>query len=341
MKQILRTAILSICLVPALKANAEKVSFNLSYDGLFDNREYKNDMLPQTIYGMRLMPEIIIGDDRHSISGGVSKLWEFGADSQPDAGVILYYNFQNKNWKSYFGSFPRKHLQRQLPDCMLYDSIAMFEPCIQGTSVQYSKGALQAEVYCNWFSRQTQTEREAFRIVSDGFIGGKGSILGGGWFVAMTHFAKPKEPGHFIYEQFQANPYVQLDFGRLLPDQASLNTRIGFLGDFQRCRADELMRTTYGLLADLNGSWNNLSAHSTVYSGGRILPFLEDSESGIRFYRADPFYNHSFYCKTGVEYTFILDCKVNFSFCWDLNFTPHTPVHNRQLIKLSYSFHHE
>lgn len=338
MKQILRTALLSFGLVITIQASAEKVSFNLSYDGLFDNREYKNDMLPQTIYGMRIMPEIGIENGSHSLVGGVSKIWEFGASDQPDANVLLYYNYRGDEWNACFGSFPRKRLQRQLPDCMLYDSIAFFEPSIQGTAVQYSKELFQFEVYCNWFSRQTETQREAFRIVSDGFIGKNGTILGGGWFFAMTHFAKPKEAGHYIYEQFQMNPYVQLDFGSLLPEETTLQTQIGFLGSFQRLRAQDSWHIPMGFLASLCGSWKSLEVHSTIYSGEALMPFLDDSEAGIRFYRSDPFYNHPFYCKAGVEYTFIKDSCVDFSFCWDLSFTPDSPVHNRQLIKMSYSF---
>lgn len=338
MKQILRAALLLAGLVPALQSNAERAMFNLSFDGLFDNREYKNGMLPQTIYGMRLMPEAGIGNGRHSLYGGVSQIWEFGAADQPDAGAVLYYRYNGADWRACFGSFPRTRLQRQLPDCMLYDSLAFFNPCIQGTAVQYYGNLVQAEAYCNWFSRQTQTQREAFRIVSDGFIGKSGTILGGGWFLTLTHFAKPKENGHFIYEQFQAYPYMQLDFDRMLPEQTSLQAHIGILGSFQRLRAEDRWHTPTGLLAGLDGSWKGFQIHSTIYSGKAMMPFLNDGEAGIRFYRSDPFYNHSFYCKAGLEYVFIKDNAISFSFCWDLNFTPDTPVHNRQLVKLSYSF---
>ncbi|MCQ2084186.1 MAG: hypothetical protein MJY58_06820 [Bacteroidaceae bacterium] len=335
MKQTLRTAICLIWFTLTLQAYAGDIGLSLSYDGLFDNREYKNDMLPQTIYGMRLIPEIELVSGNSRLTGGVSGIWEFGAKSQPKPGVVLYYTHKSENWDALFGSFPRSRLQRQLPDCMLYDSIAFFESCIQGTAFQFSKGTIQAEVYCNWFSRQTQTQREAFRIVSDGFIGSEGQLFSAGWFIAMTHFAKPKEEGHFIYEQFQANPYIQLDLSSRLPDQVGLKTQIGLLADIQRLRIQDYWHVPMGLLANVDASWKDLGFHSTVYSGKALMPFLNDSEAGMVFYRSDPFYNHDFFCKAGLEYSLFKDSSVDLSFCWDFCFTPDTPIHNRQLIKLT------
>lgn len=338
MKQILRGTLLSFGFACTMQAYAVDFSAGLDYDGLFDNREYKNDMLPQTIYGMRLMPELRVSDGSHSLTGGVSGIWEFGASSQPDPDVILYYGYNGEKWSSMFGSIPRTRLQRQLPDCMLYDSIAFFEPTVKGTVIQYSGSMLQAEFYCNWFSRQTQTQREAFRLVSDGFAGRDGAFLSGGWFIALTHFAKPKERGHYIYEQLQANPYVRLDFRNMLPDCLSLQARVGLMANIQRLRAHDYWDTPMGVLAGLEASWKSLKLHSTVYSGKPLLPYLNDSEAGMKFHRSDPFYNHTFFCRAGLEYTFITDSAVNFSFCWDVNFTPDSPVHNRQLIKLTYDF---
>ena len=182
---------------------------DLYYDGLFDNREFKGDMQPQTIYGMRLMPEIGIDAAPHRIRVGFSKIWEFGAKDIIDPEIILYYRFTGPV-SYYFGAIPRNNLQRQLPDAFLYDSIAFFEPTIKGTLIQRSGDVFETELYCNWFSRQTLTDREAFRIVWDGFVGS--GMFGGGWFVAMTHFANTGQHNRALYEKFQFNPYLSFEY---------------------------------------------------------------------------------------------------------------------------------
>lgn len=319
--------------------HSQTVMTDLSFDGLFDNREYKEDMLPQTIYGMRLTPVIGLQKDGHTLAGGISAIWEFGADGHIPVTPVLFYNYSNEVWSTYFGFIPRNRLQRQLPDCMLYDSIAFFQPAIEGTLIQYTGGIFQTELYCNWFSRQTETRREAFRIVSDGFVGMEGAIVSAGWYAAMTHYAKPKERGHFIYEQFQANPYLLFDLTDILPGQhLEMNVNAGLLVGLQRCRADENWECPVGLLAGLDMRLKRLGFDATVYSGKSQQRFLQDSEAGLSFHRSDPFYNHGLYCRAGMEYRFIESGNADLSFRWDLNFTDGAPVHNRQLIKVSYRF---
>lgn len=324
-------AILAVS-VMCLNANGQRLRADLNFDGLFDNREFKGDMRPQTIYGMRIMPKVGIdfpsqGGD-HTIMAGFSRIWEFGANDSISPEIILYYRYGGKKWVSYFGAIPRHNLQRQLPDAFLYDSIAFFEPTIGGTLIQYNGKRLQTELYCNWFSRQTETDREAFRIVWDGYAGT--GVFGAGWFTAMTHYAKPKEPGHYIYEKFQLNPYLSLN---LSPASGLwLKAYAGLLCSLVRCRKDGEWHNPTGFLGDLQLGWRMFDIKSTVYSGESQQPFLEDPEAGLSFHRSDPFYNHTFYNRTELGVMFVADRNVQFGFRWNLHFTPHTPVHNQQLI---------
>lgn len=327
------TAILIV--LASVQAQAERVRLNLSYDGLFDNREFKNDMLPQTIYGMRLIPEIGIDQNGHRIMGGVSKIWEFGAYEQPDPEIVLYYNYQGETWSAYFGAIPRRCLQRQLPDAFLYDSIAFFEPTIGGTAIQYAGESFQTELYCNWFSRQSYNDREAFRIVTDGLW--KAGAVSMGWFGAMTHFAKPKEPGHFIYEKFQFNPYIGLDLNGIAPN-TTVRLQAGALTSLVRCRKDEKWHTPTGFLGNIQAVWKWFDVKSTFFAGGKQQPFLDDPEAGLTFHRSDPFYNHTFYNRTELGVTFIADKYVEFGFRWNMHFTPDTPMHNQQMITVRYCF---
>ena len=316
-------------------AAAQRLDWRLSFDGLFDNREYKNDMIPQTIYGMRAMPEVSLSSGSTTLTAGFSVISEFGArEDDPMKDLILYFTARKGSWTAYFGNIPRYHLLRQLPDAMLYDSIAYFEPMIGGTLFQYRNTLLSSEVYCNWTGRQSDTRREAFRIVWDGYVR-TGGWLDGGWFATMTHYAKPKEPGHYIYEQMQFNPYLRMR----VPTGSTgigISAEAGVLTSLVRCRRDESWHSPTGFLGNLHIGWWMFDLSSTIYKGDSQQPFLNDPEAGLAFHRSDPFYNHTFYNRTGLEVTLFADRNLDFSFRWNMHFTPDTPVHNQQLITVKH-----
>lgn len=337
------TILLALLSIPVY---SQSLFAGINFDGLFDNREYKGDMLPQTIYGIRVMPEVGIDHRQSTIAAGFSKIYEFGADDRIDPNLILYCKYHGHKWNALFGYIPRRNLQRQLPDALLYDSIAFFEPTISGTLLQRYGGFWQTELYCNWFSRQTETQREAFRIVWDGsvFYNGKGDNIAGvydiihaGWFLTMTHWAKPKEPGHFIYDQFQFNPYIGFD-SRGIIDNPDLRVigNVGLLYSMVRCRKDGEWHKPAGFLGDIQVGWKMFDIKTTVYKGGKQQPFLNDSEAGLAFHRSDPFYNHSEYLKTEFKVELINIRSVLMGFSWNIHKTPGSPIHNQQLITFEY-----
>ena len=315
----------------------------IAFDGLFDNREYKNDMLPQTIYGMRLMPQIGIIKERNELMAGFSKIWEFGADDRIDPDIILYYRYRGGKWNALFGSIPRDALQRQLPDALLYDSIAFFEPTISGTLFQRHGEFWQTELYCNWFSRQTETQREAFRIVWDGYAAYNmdvdevsDDLIHAGWFVTMTHWAKPKEEGHYIYDQFQFNPYIGFDLSGVYHPELRVILNCGLLYSMIRCRKDGDWHKPIGLLGDLQIGWKNFDVKTTIYKGSSQQPFLKDSEAGQAFHRSDPFYNDTQYMKTEFKVRLIDNQNVLMGFSWNLHMSSDEQLHNQQLITVKF-----
>ena len=50
MKFKVRIIAVFVLSVMCLNAHGQRLHADLAFDGLFDNREFKNDMLPQTIY---------------------------------------------------------------------------------------------------------------------------------------------------------------------------------------------------------------------------------------------------------------------------------------------------
>jgi len=327
---------LAVLVLSAMCINAygQRLHADLAFDGLFDNREFKNDMLPQTIYGMRVMPQIGIDYGKHSLVAGLSKVWEFGSDQTINPDVIMYYQYGGEKWTTMFGAIPRKNLQRQLPDAFLYDSIAFFDATIGGTVIQYHGSLFQSELYCNWFSRQSFTQREAFRIVWDGYIGN--GVIGGGWFTAMTHYANTMQHNHALYEKFQFNPYLSFDLSKGLESDFKVKADAGMLFSIVHCRAHDFWYTPMGFLGDIQLGWKRFDIKSTVFAGAPQQPYLNDPEAGLKFHRSDPFYNHSFYNKTEMGIMFISDENVELGFRWNVHFTPGSPVHNQQLITLKY-----
>lgn len=334
MTKLTKTITIALMSLLCMNSYGQRLVGDISFDGLFDNREYKQDMKPQTIYGMRIMPRLGIQQDCHSFMVGVSKIWEFGSNDSIAPNLIMYYNYSGGRWSAWFGSIPRKSLRRQLPDAFLYDSIAFFEPTINGTVFQYRGHLLDTELYCNWFSRQTEKQREAFRIVWDGYMGG--NAIGIGWFTAMTHFAKPKESGHYIYEKLQFNPYLSVDLSGLSMSGIRLSANAGVLCSMVRCRKDGHWYTPTGFLGDVLIGWHRFDIKNTLYCGDSQQPYLNDPEAGLTFHRSDPFYNHKFYNRTDMSVVLIRDRMVDMTFTWGLNFTPDSPVHNRQMITLHY-----
>ena len=339
-KLLVSAALSMLC----IGVHSQTLFYDLEFDGLFDNREYKNSMLPQTIYGMRVMPEIGITKDQNTLIAGFSKIWEFGADDNIGPTVILYYKYQGSKWNALFGSIPRSELQRQLPDVLLYDSIAFFEPVISGTLFQRRGEILQTELYCNWFSRQTETQREAFRIVWDGYLAQDGAnsdgygdgLLHAGWFVTMTHWAKPREAGHFIYDQFQFNPYIGLNLNHINDSELRVRLNGGLLYSMIRCRKDGDWHKPIGFLGDIQIGWKMFDVKTTFYKGGNQQPFLKDSEAGLAFHRSDPFYNDTRYMKTELKAELINNRNVQMGFSWNLHMSSDGQLHNQQLITLNY-----
>jgi hypothetical protein len=327
---------LAVLVLSAMCINAygQLLRADLAFDGLFDNREFKNDMLPQTIYGMRVMPQIGIDYGKHSLVAGLSKVWEFGSDQTIDPDVIMYYQYGGEKWTTMFGAIPRKNLQRQLPDAFLYDSIAFFDATIGGTVIQYHGRLLQSELYCNWFSRQSYTKREAFRIVWDGYVGN--GVIGGGWFTAMTHYANTMQHNLFLYEKFQLNPFVSVDLTSVFASDLRLKADAGLLCSLVRCRNDHNWFSPTGFLGDIEMGWRMFDVKNMVYVGGLQQPFMNDPQAGPAFHRNDPFYNHHLYNKTEMGIKFIADENVELGFRWNVHFTPGSPVHNQQLITLKY-----
>lgn len=331
-------SILAILAIPMLGI-CQRGETRFEMDGLFDNREFKADMQPQTIYAESFSPQIGFSYEGGTIMGGFTKIYEFGStkENRISPELILYFMYKAENFQSIFGVFPRSMLQKKLPAAFEYDSISYYNPNIQGTLFQYSKDRFQTEFYCNWYSRQTYTDREIFRLVSDGgFNMDSDHTLGAGWYATLTHYAKTKTGiGENLYEKFMAYPYIHLNLQNAVPVLDNLYIDAGVLASSIRNRGLEHFENCVGYLGNIYANYKRIEVRNTTYAGRKQMIYLDDHRAGLLFHQNDPFYNHSFYDRLDMNLVFMKSSTFQGDIGWSLHFTP-GQMHNQQVIRIRY-----
>lgn len=152
----------------------------------------------------------------------------------------------------------------------------------------------------------------------------------------MTHWAKPKEDGHFIYDQFQFNPYIGFNLSQIIDSDWRVMANVGLLYSMIRCRKDGDWHKPIGFLGDIQVGWKMFDIKTTLYNGGNQQPFLRDSEAGLAFHRSDPFYQDGRYLKTEFKVQLINRQNVLMGFNWNMHMTSDNQIHNQQLITLKF-----
>ncbi|MEG0948767.1 MAG: hypothetical protein RR212_03720 [Bacteroidales bacterium] len=307
---ILITVFLGTC----LQANAQKFLWEVDFTGFFDNREFKAPyQTPQTFFGTRLSPEIGIQiKEEHQLMGGLSWLQEFGSHKDHKVDWTVYYRYNSDKLKASFGAFPRRLLVEEYPSALMYDSILYFNPNINGALLQYFCKAGYAEAYIDWRSQQTKVDREIFTMASSGRFALKQAFAG--WFLTVTHFAKPKNPetDMNVIDNIMFNPYIGGNFsGMTVFDSLQLKT--GFLMSLDRNRGNGAWYTPRGFLGELTLEWRFLGMHDVFYWGENQLPFYKDF--GAALHSADPFYRARVYNRTDLYVYFLrnkyVECKAS------------------------------
>lgn len=308
---ILMILFLGTCLQ---QVNAQKFLWEVDFTGFFDNREFKAPyQTPQTFFGTRLSPAIGIAiKEEHELMGGLSWLQEFGSHKDRKIDWTIFYRFNSPKLKASFGAFPRRLLVEEYPSALMYDSILYFNPNINGALIQYFCEAGYAEAYVDWRSQQTNTNREIFTMASSGRFNLKWAFAG--WFLTVTHFAKPKNPEEemHVIDNIMANPYVGGDFSRMTVFD-SLQLKTGLLMSLDRNRGNGAWYRPIGFLGELTLQWRFLGLHDVFYVGENQLPFY--NEFGAALHSADPFYRAKVYNRTDL-YVYLLrnkyvECKAS------------------------------
>lgn len=246
--------------------SAQRAVWEAGYNGFFDNREYFNDYVePQTMFGSR-----VFGYGGFSINetqaffAGLDILYEFGDKIQEeDLSPILFFEFQKDFIDLRMGAFPRKNLVK-MPLFMQNDTLFYYRPNIQGIYLNLKQSWGSHNLWVDWTSRQTDTNRETFQI------GGSGDLKHGIFFYKqdfiMTHFAGPAIPiqGDHIRDNGGFSARIGLNLSKLLFDSLYVST--GYCFSYDRVRHVKL-EYAHGNLTQLYLQLYGFGIRATNYYG--------------------------------------------------------------------------
>lgn len=300
--------------------SAQTVVYNLDELGFFDNRETHSPyQRSQTLFGNRFGATVGLTDGNSTLMAGSYVVQEFGRSGLADTGWTLYYRYQGPRFSGAFGSFPRRLLQRDLPDLFLDDSLRYYVPNVQGALLQYGGENGSAELYCHWRSRQSFTQREIFEIVSDGEwrlpIGN--GIITLGYTAELTHFSVRRGvTTDKVYDKLMLYPAVGLQTrpeGTLLD---SLRLTLGPVASFNRDRTDKIWKTPLGLYCDVRLDKSFLSIRNRLYAGD--VQYSDYALYGRDLHQGDAWYRSPFYDRLDVGFRLLrrgaMECRITASF---------------------------
>ena len=324
MRRILTLALLFM-LVPAdvTKAFGQQKGqsfYDLDIFGFFDNREVQSPyQFSGTYFGTRLSTDWGLRWGNHSAAAGGYVIKDFGQRGISASDWTLYYRYAGSRFAGAFGSFPRSLLARELPDVFVDEALRYYTPNLGGALIQYRSRGGFVELYCDWLSRQSYTEREIFEIVTDGEWHTSPAVSLG-YNARLTHFSVRKgvTPDK-VYDKLMLNPFVTFRHGW---GGSSFALTAGLMASFNRDRTDKVWKSPIGFLGDatlhvpLFRGEAAIELRDRVYAG---QPLMSDYDLyGTLLHRGDPYYRSTFYNRADLTAILLrrshVDCRVTASF---------------------------
>ena len=274
-------------LLVAVSSHAQQLEWNAHLHGFADNREYsQSGLYSQTIFGMRFSPEVgLLVDSTHRVRVGLNFLQEFGArQQQRQFEPVVYYQYQKQSLNFFMGLFPRLGLLDDYPRAILNDTLAYYRPNVEGMLLRYEQSAVMQQVWIDWTSRQTATDREQF------LVGWSGRLRAGSFY--LSHYAmmwhNAKTAGGDGEQAIRDNGAVMASIGYRLSPQTgfldSLDLNAGGIMAFDRLRGQYDLRTPKGFIANAYLAHKRFFVQNTFYVGQPL-----DIPYGDRFYSSSPY----------------------------------------------------
>jgi hypothetical protein len=227
-------------------------------------------------------------DNRNSFSAGANFLYEFGSKaSGNNLHPVFYYKHQTENIKLLLGSYGRKNLY-QLPDVLQHDTFQYYRPNSEGIFIEAIQSWGKQNVWLDWTSRQTMTDRETF------LIGGTGIVSPANFFVRydfiMHHHAGTAahdsndhirdNGGLAVMCGYNFTPFTSFD---------SLCLSTGITGSYDRLRHVYELDYRLGNIWEIYALYKGLGIKSMLYWGEGQTQMVGDGLYSAKFYERTDF----------------------------------------------------
>jgi hypothetical protein len=287
LKMIKKLLIILICSLVLYDniAYCQEITWKAGFNSFFDNREYFNDyVMPQSILGARVFAEGGLAvDDYSEFSVGADFMYEFGAKVQSDyIKPILYYHYNKEPFEVYMGAFHRRGLF-ELPYVLQTDTFQYYRPNAEGIYIKAEKSWYRQDLWLDWTSRQTDTNRETFLIGGTGRIW-KNSLFARYDFI-MYHYAGPaiRIPNDHIRDNGGLSIIAGIDLSHnTIFDTLTFST--GFTMSYDRIRNVYDLSYRFGSLSELQMIYKGLGFRNTLYFGEGQIQMAGDGLYSARFY---------------------------------------------------------
>ena len=327
--------ILTIFILFSLKTHAQDFIWKAKIYSFFDNIEFGQSKykIPQTMSGVQAAPEIGIRfDSVHIISGGVNILHEFGSKTEIDKLYpTIYYEFNKNPYRFLMGAFPRDMALDKYPRVFFQDSISYFRPNINGFFWEFSHEKGYFNLWLDWTSQISVTERETF------FAGLSGRYNAGIFYLQhfnyMFHYAKDFDP--VVEKRIYDNALMLTSAGVNLSELTffdRLDINAGWLAGIERSRGEDTgWIINNGFFMETCIAYKRIGIFNTLYLGDGLMTFYATQAN--KLYWGDPAFRAGNYNRSDFYIDFIKTNKVKLKLAYSLHFAEGN-VYHEQLLKV-------
>lgn len=279
-----------------LQAQELTPTWDLDYQWLFDNREYKSEYtIPQTIFGSKLEPQLgLEWNQNNSINIGAEIFTSMGKENFFESALpLIYYNYSSPKINLAAGILPRSSMMGDYPTAFFSDSIKYYQPIIQGGLFNYAGKHGYIEMGCSWVGLLSEDRREQFMIFSSAEV--RKGPLTVGYFFNMMHYAMSQTVSGVV-DNILGLYYIGMDLGRVGVFLDALSFKGGVMTAVQRDRKYDVEAYPAGLYLDLSMQKWHIGVENSLYVGDCLMPFYEghtDNYYGADLYYGDPYYRTS------------------------------------------------
>lgn len=304
---------------------AQKFETDVCFEGVFDNREYFSPYNShKTILGGRT--SVAFGssfDSTHIFRFGLSEFYDFGDTKREFRfDLLMYYAYQNKGFKMYFGAFPT-HGLLETPRALLKDEHHYYHSIVEGLFVQYSTAKWKQLIYIDWLSSQDSITKETILFAGEGKVNfGRFSIED---YWQILHRGLTTTHSGAIQDYVGIMALLAYDMKDFLPlNKAKIKG--GVLHSLWRDRAyyDDF-QLNFSAYAELIAEKKHYGLKSSLHVGQKH-----------KFFLGDQFYNNaSTYNRTDLFIRPIYTSNVEVKFTWSFHLA-NGILDNQQMLNILY-----